>query len=276
MQTQPAVNPGDDQRDGLQCRVSAAIRPKREQDVQVAILGPMESLVDPRREHMIGQQRPGDETQQQLGRLQGTYLAQPPMLVQRPQSQEVVDRQRTIKQRRRGQTAPHRQEPASPSLHGLQRPQTERVIRQVGKHVGKQDKAGDQAQPSQLLAQLRAPPRGDSSGNDGHASPRHRCDPTPTPPRAIGEYSGRHGSKDIGRPLAGRVWRPVIARNSKRGGPRPPLPKCAELFVSVSSPGTPPAGRTCGPCRRPRDSRCRTGPPRSSRRWFRRRSSRPA
>ena len=239
------MQPGQQQGERLQGRGPAAIGPQRQQDIGVAVLGLEELMIEPRGQHMVGQQRDRREAQDQLQRLGPADPGQAPVVVERPQRQQVVDGERAVQQHGCRHVAPCRQEPAPPLLHRFQRPQPKRMVEQVRKHIGEQHQPGHQPRPANPWPQI-----GGMSHRRGRRGGRHQ-------PRPVFLCAAKPG-------------------NGERGGHGPPLPLRTNKSGPVSSRGIPPAGRTCGRFPRPRGSRCRTAPRPSSCRWFPRRCCRPA
>ena len=75
-------------------------------------------------------------------------------LIKRPQRKTKMRQQRTIEHRRAHRIAPQGEKPDPAGFHRFQRDQAERMVEQVGRQIGQQNKPGDQSRAANIHIEL--------------------------------------------------------------------------------------------------------------------------
>ena len=130
---------GDDQ--DLAAAEVGRQRPQREGDPRVGVLDAVELPRQAGADDVRDQQRWDRQAERQLRGLPERHPERA-ALVEGPECQRHVRRQCRIEHERSEWTAPEREKIDAPRFHRLERDETQRVVRQVRRHVGEQDEAG--------------------------------------------------------------------------------------------------------------------------------------
>jgi hypothetical protein len=142
-----AMEPGDDQQRYLQHAIPAPSDPERIQLLSVAFLQAELRQCDSRREQMVHQQERDAKAKRELGHL-GPRPAEMTPLVERPQPQAKMRRQRDVKRRGAQNPLPYPFLDQQSGFHHGDRDVAQTVVQQVGPDIGEERQTGDQSQSS--------------------------------------------------------------------------------------------------------------------------------
>ena len=137
MDADAPVAPRDGQHDGLAKPELGPEVPERQRHAGIRIHLTVEQVGHLRAHHVPGEQHGNREPERELGRLPRGH---PPRAapVDRPERHRDVDDEGAVERDGADRVPPEGHEPPAPCLHGVERDETERVIRQVERDVGEE------------------------------------------------------------------------------------------------------------------------------------------
>ena len=140
--------------------------PVGEEHLRVEYFLPVQRMAEPHADHVRDDHRGNAQPQHQLQRLD-RFPAELPALVQRPDAEPGVNEAGRIEDQRDGEGMPEQRVPIDAAGQRLHRDVAERVVEEMADQIGKQDRAGGQADLPQADA---AQAGGDLfTGQGGHA-----------------------------------------------------------------------------------------------------------
>ena len=139
MDAETAVNPDDQQQDRLQRAGNRRADPEFEQFLRIALFEAELAQRHAGADHMLGQQERDGEAEDELGRLQPRPPEMAPF-VERPEAEAHMGQERYIEKRRARRRLPNELLDRKAALHRRDRNVAERVIGEVQRHIGIEDK----------------------------------------------------------------------------------------------------------------------------------------
>ena len=130
MHADRGVEPREDERERLTGAELGREHPEREHDPVIRIVGAEPPPGDPRAHDVDDQERRQGQPDRVLNRLPPRH-AQASPVVQEPERQHAVHRDRAVERQSAESVSPERQEPPAPGRHRVERDEPERVVREV-------------------------------------------------------------------------------------------------------------------------------------------------
>src|ERR1700722_6184928 len=134
MDPEAAVNPNDQQQNGLQRAEQGREDPEIREYLRVTLLEPKLAQRDAGSDHMIGQQERNGEAEDKLGRLESSPTESAP-LVKRPEAEAHVGQKRNVKDHSARRRLPDQLLDSEAALHRANRNVAERVIGEMQRHI---------------------------------------------------------------------------------------------------------------------------------------------
>jgi hypothetical protein len=137
VQTDAAVQPGDDEHERLTQACAGVERPHAEEQTRIGVDAP-EPLEGQARSHDVSDEPQGNgQTQRELQCFPRWHAQRPPA-VERTEGERHVHDERCVQHERGERVTPHREEDAAARFHRLDRDEAEGVVGEVGREIGEQ------------------------------------------------------------------------------------------------------------------------------------------